>query len=262
MAGEVYRFLLRMPEHLRDRLKAAAERSGRSLNAELVYRLERSLAREQRVLGRLRLQLGEGCMQRRTLRRWSIAAGVLASAMVVGFSAFVLNGATPAGPAVEAEMPTATAAHLAELKKAAPGSGGMSSEGPGGAADAAFAQRAFPDGTISLAEAAGARAAFAASKGRAFPRGKGVKGSWVSVGPSRALYPDSPFLNSFLYVPNAYVAGGRTTSIAIVETCKPGNCRAYITPAGGGIWRTRNILAGIFLRNRFRSMCSAIVLTL
>jgi hypothetical protein len=183
-------------------------------------------------------------MQRRTLRRWSIAAGVLASTMVVGFSALVLNGAAPAGPEVEAEMPTALAAHLAELKKAAPGNGGMSSEGPGGAADAAFAQRAFPDGTISLAEAAGARAAFAATKGRAFPRGKGVKGSWVTVGPSRALYPDSPFLNSFLYVPNAYVAGGRTTSIAIAETCKPGNCRAYITPAGGGVWRTGNILAG------------------
>ena len=66
----------------------------------------------------------------------------------------------------------------------------------------------------------------------------------MSVGPSRALYPDSPFLNSFLYVPNAYVAGGRTTSIAIADTCKPGNCRLYITPAGGGIWTAKNGLAG------------------
>ena len=90
----------------------------------------------------------------------------------------------------------------------------------------------------------GARDAFAASKGRAFPKGKGKKGTWVSVGPSKALYPDSPFLNSFLYVPNAYVAGGRTTSIAIADTCKPGNCRLYITPAGGGIWTTKNGLAG------------------
>ena len=40
-------------------------------------------------------------MQRRTLRRWSIAAGVLASAMIVGFSALVLNGAAPAGSEVE-----------------------------------------------------------------------------------------------------------------------------------------------------------------
>lgn len=40
---DVYRFLLRLPEPLRERLVHAAERSGRSLNAELVHRLERSL---------------------------------------------------------------------------------------------------------------------------------------------------------------------------------------------------------------------------
>ena len=120
----------------------------------------------------------------------------------------------------------------------------MSNDGPGGAAAAAFAQRAFPESTITLAEMQRARDAFAASKGRAFPKGKGKKGTWVSVGPSKALYPDSPFLNSFLYVPNAYVAGGRTTSIAIADTCRPGNCRLYITPAGGGIWTTKNGLAG------------------
>jgi hypothetical protein len=183
-------------------------------------------------------------MQRRTLRRWSIAAGVLASATIVGFSALVLDGAAPAGSEVEAELPGATAAHMADLKQAAPGNQGMSNDGPGGAADAAFAQRAFPESTITLAEMERARDAFAASKGRAFPKGKGKKGTWVSVGPSKALYPDSPFLNSFLYVPNAYVAGGRTTSIAIADTCRPGNCRLYITPAGGGIWTTKNGLAG------------------
>lgn len=39
----MYRFLLRMPVHLRQRLNAAAARSGRSLNAELVHRLEQAL---------------------------------------------------------------------------------------------------------------------------------------------------------------------------------------------------------------------------
>jgi hypothetical protein len=186
-------------------------------------------------------------MSRRTLRRWSVAAGALAATMIVALSAFVLNGAGPAGPAgpeVEGEMPTALAGHLDKLMEAVPGDGGMSSEGPGGGADSAFMQRAFPDTTISLAEMQGARAAFTSSKGRAFPRGKGKNGTWVSIGPSRALYPDSEFLNSFLYVPNAYVAGGRTTAIAISNTCNPGNCRLYITPAGGGVWTTRNGLAG------------------
>ncbi|MGH3005129.1 MAG: Arc family DNA-binding protein [Gaiellaceae bacterium] len=43
MAGGTYRFLLRMPEQLRARLADAAARAGRSLNAELVHRLEQSL---------------------------------------------------------------------------------------------------------------------------------------------------------------------------------------------------------------------------
>ena len=54
-------------------------------------------------------------MQRRTLRRWSIAAGVLASAMIVGFSALVLNGAAPAGSEVEAELPTALRRRISQI---------------------------------------------------------------------------------------------------------------------------------------------------
>jgi hypothetical protein len=160
-------------------------------------------------------------------------------------AAVVRSGSSVAkGGDVEPEFPTALGGHLEKLREAVPGNQGMAGEGPAGAAEAAFLQRAYPDDTISLAEVAGARAAFTASKGRPFPAGKGKKGTWVSVGPSRALYPDSEFLNSFLYVPNAYVAGGRTTSIAISDTCNPGNCRLYITPAGGGIWTTKNGLDG------------------
>jgi hypothetical protein len=232
-----------MPVHLREQLHGAAARSGRSINAELVHRLERSLADEQRVLGRLRQRQGEGNMRRRTVRRWSIAAGVLASTMIVGLSTFVLNGAAPAGPAVEAEMPNALAAHIADLRQAMPGNGGMSNDGPGGAAADAFDQRAYPDSTISLPDMERARDAFAASQGREAAVKLAATANWELVGPSRALYPSSPFLNSFLYVPNAYIAGGRTTSIAIGNTCTPGNCRLYITPAGGGIWRTQDGLA-------------------
>ena len=144
----------------------------------------------------------------------------------------------------EHEFPTALAAGLAKLRQAVPGNQGMANEGPASAAEAAFLQRAYPASTISPAQLQTARVAFASSKGRPFPKGKGKKGTWVSIGPSRALYPDTEFRNSFSYVPNDYVAGGRTTSIAIGETCNPGHCRLYITPAGGGIWTTKNGLAG------------------
>ena len=51
------------------------------------------------------------------------------------------------------------------------------------------------------------RTTTASAKGRAFPRGKGAKGTWASVGPSQALYPKTQFRNSFSYVPTDYVAG-------------------------------------------------------
>ena len=45
MAGEgIYRFLLRMPEELRVRLNDAASGTGRSLNKEIVDRLEQSFS--------------------------------------------------------------------------------------------------------------------------------------------------------------------------------------------------------------------------
>jgi hypothetical protein len=241
--AEVYRFLLRMPQHLREQLAAAAARSGRSLNAELVHRLERSLAHDSGVWGRLTSALGpgEGSMRRRVLWRTSLGVGVVASAMVAVFAAFVLNGASTAAPAVENEgMPTALAGHLAKLKQAVPGNGGMSAEGPGGAADAAFQARAYPDTTISVAEMNGAREAFTDVAGVPYRPGEG-DGRWESIGPSRSLYPFTEFRNSFLYVPNEYIAGGRTTSIAISDRCSRGRCEAYITPAGGGVWHTNNI---------------------
>ncbi len=44
MDDQTYRFLLRMPSTVRDSLREAAEASGRSLNGEIVSRLEASLA--------------------------------------------------------------------------------------------------------------------------------------------------------------------------------------------------------------------------
>ena len=60
MAGEIYRFLLRMPTHLRQRLTDATAESGRSLNAEIVNRLEESLADHPGVFRLLRLRTPGG----------------------------------------------------------------------------------------------------------------------------------------------------------------------------------------------------------
>jgi hypothetical protein len=92
------------------------------------------------------------------------------------------------GEAGEEPFPPALSRHLEELSRALPGEQGMSEEGPGSAAEAAFLERAYPDDRISVADMSGARAAFRAISKRPFPRGKPQPGSWVSVGPSQALY--------------------------------------------------------------------------
>jgi hypothetical protein len=162
-------------------------------------------------------------------------------ALMLGALGLALLWST-SGPqaASDAEMPKTFARHIEKHMKASP----AFEESPGGFADAAFQKRAYPAEAISVAQMNGAASAFSSAKGRPFPPGKGRPGSWVSVGPSEALYPGTPLLTSADYVPNRYVAGGRTTSIAISDTCQPGDCKVYVTPAGGGVWRTKNALTG------------------
>lgn len=150
---------------------------------------------------------------------------------------------TPAAPAAGGEMPAGLAAHLPQLLQSIPGDGGMAPEGPGSAADQAFEQDAYPTGTVSIAQVDRAKAAFQAAASRVAPDGRALADTWDMAGPSRALYPFTEFRDAFNYVPNEYVAGGRTTAIAISNVCEPLDCRAWITPAGGGIWSSVDILA-------------------
>ena len=183
-------------------------------------------------------------MTRRQRRRAAIGAILVAVVAIVAVGGLLSGGSGTSQAREEGEFPSALAGHLDQLRQTVPGNQGMAEDGPASGAEAAFLERAYPAETISLQAAAAARAAFSASKGRPFPAGKGKKGTWVSVGPSQALYPKTPFRNAFSYVPTDYVAGGRTTAIAIADSCKPGDCKLYITPAGGGIWRTKNALTG------------------
>src|SRR5215469_491841 len=127
---------------------------------------------------------------------------------------------------------------------------GRDREGPvGTAAEWRFMSRAYPGTDISIDKIEGARAAHAqhvadalAERAALGPAAASAAPTWVSLGPTRALYPFSPFRDFTGYVPNAYEAGGRTTSMAIAPVCVPRNCRLWITAAGGGVWRTDNAL--------------------
>jgi hypothetical protein len=185
-----------------------------------------------------------------TLPRPGLSSSISMAALAASIALLVipLTGRPAPSPAsglalAEEGMPRALSQHLERLAQTIPGNGGHA-EGPGADAEQAFDQRAYPGDTITVAQMEAARAAYGRLQGRPFPAGKGRPGTWVSVGPSQALYPATPFRNSFGYVPTDYYAGGRTTSIAISDTCAPGRCVIYITPAGGGVWRTKNALTG------------------
>ncbi len=153
------------------------------------------------------------------------------------------EGEEEEAPGMEGEgeaFPPALSEHLEELARTYPGNEGLEEEGPASAAEADFIARAYPAETISVGQMDRARAAFTKTKNKPFPQGKAKPGSWVSVGPSKALYPFEQLRTSDLYVPNAYVAGGRTTDSALAATCSPGKCVMYIAAAGGGVWRTKN----------------------
>jgi hypothetical protein len=180
-------------------------------------------------------------------RQRQLLAGIATGILAVSTGLVAAHFAGAEAPASvergDGEMPTALGRHLERLKQSIPGNQGMSEEGPASAADAAFLERAYPGTTISIRQMDTAKAAYAKASRRVLAADKAQTGAWSRVGPSRALYPDTPFRNSFNYVPNDYVAGGRTTSIAVSNVCNPNNCMAWITPAGGGVWRTGNILA-------------------
>src|SRR6186713_3116971 len=104
-------------------------------------------------------------------------------------------GADAARFTVERNTPAAVARHIKRFE-ALPGLEGMGPEGPGSADAERFFARAFPDTDIPLARIEAARNAAARLNGKPFPQGKGRPGTWVTIGPSNALYPFTQFRSS------------------------------------------------------------------
>ena len=90
-----YRFLLRMPEELRGELTEASSRSERSLNAEIVRRLEQSLRDEQRAAARL------VALQR--ARRAALAFGATGVAVFAAAFALATDSGTRSPARIQAD---------------------------------------------------------------------------------------------------------------------------------------------------------------
>jgi hypothetical protein len=221
LAREVYRFLLRMPGHLRGPLVDAARAAGRSLNAEIVDRLEQSLADTRPHLR------GENRMSK---TGWRLAAAV-------GLTLAVAAAVAVAGRVAGGSGTTQSINKLQQEYTIGKGNEGIgeASELEGAAQQAAF-ERAYPASEIPLQATLNA-----ASTWDQHTHGAHSSGAWQLIGPSDAVYPS--VLTPFIMGGAEYVASGRTTALAIGHPCVAGQCRMYVGAAGGGIWRTKNALS-------------------
>jgi hypothetical protein len=108
-----------------------------------------------------------------------------------------------------------------------------------GAAAEAYQAHAYPGPAVTAAEKEGARNAFRAARARGSAKGDAAGASWLPQGPLRA---EEPSLLS--YYGGGEVLAGRTTAMAIGDSCTAGRCRLWIGAAGGGVWRTDHALSG------------------
>ena len=184
---------------------------------------------------------------------------VLGVVAVVGLlSAALVAGALTRGPSAESaapqpaqlgerELSPALMKKLARAQRFSPaepqyeaGEGGTEEAGDG--ADD-WLKHASPGNDIPLAAITGSRQDWAALKTRGNSAGNLGGGQWDNLGPDNAVYPLNPFRNRYVYVPNEYVAAGRTAHAVIDPNCSAAKCRYWIANAGGGIWRTENAFA-------------------
>jgi hypothetical protein len=191
---------------------------------------------------------------RGVLARLGVVVALVAVAVVAALlmgRASTESAAPPPAASVEggAISPTLKA-KLASGARFAPGQTQYEA-GEAGEADAGLGEgaqewqmHAAPGTNIPLAAIQGSREDWSTMKVRGNSAGKlGDHGKWTNLGPDNAVYPLNPFRNRYVYVPNEYVAAGRTAFSVIDPNCGVHRCRYWMANAGGGVWRTDNVLA-------------------
>ena len=175
-----------------------------------------------------------------------VAAAVIGAIAIGGSSvdAAALSHARAVGPQ-DYELSPALRQKLGKAQRFAPGEPPIEA-GENEASDGAqeFLMHAYPLNEVPLASLNAAGNDWKTLKARGNSAGKlGENGKWTNLGPDNAVYPLNPRRNRGVYVPNEYVASGRTPFSLIDPNCGAAACRLWIANAGGGIWRTENAFA-------------------
>src|SRR6266481_8082458 len=122
---------------------------------------------------------------------------------------------------------------IAGNRRAMPGP--VTDHGPIGAAQEAYAHRAYPASDIPFKLTVNAQKAWANVMTMSQPSAS----PWTLVGPSTANFPDI-----LTFSGAAYTTSGRVTALAIDPACSNRRCTVWVGAAGGGVWRTDNALSG------------------
>jgi hypothetical protein len=229
VAKDTYRYLLRMPQALRERLASSAASAGRSFNAEVLHRLSMSLENET---GREKSIEGSHMSRRRL--RWAVVTAAaftaIAAALVV---AMVTSGSSNARSvpklAASAGDPDATAAQ-------------RQSAGGEAVTYEAYkaASKSYPAANIPLQWLQNADSTFSriAARSPKAPPNPALTDVWQQYGPQ--VYATYPGLLD--YGGAGYHAASRIVALAISNFCNANQCTIYAGPNGGGIWKTTNAL--------------------
>lgn len=222
-----FRFLLRMPLGLRERLNAAAEGAGRSLNREIVHRLEQSLELPDAAR---RQKKGD------TVRRLGSRRPLIALALVVlAATALAVVGARQHVGKLPGHRPYLKADP--DARTAVGKTGNLGS--PTSAEAQEISELAYPSNSLTASLLRNERNFF---QGKVQGRGDfhGDRG-WQLVGPATATVP--AVLNVFDNQASDFGVSGRVTALAVDPSCDSHSCRIWMAAAGGGIWRSDNALA-------------------
>ena len=225
MSGEgIYRFLLRMPQELRERLTDSASDSGRSLNREIVHRLEESF--ESAPLTVMRGNPGEVWRMRQVGRkRVAFVLATMVAAVIAVAAGLVATGRVHSASSIGAKL---------AAKEIERGSQGTANGGQGGESSELMAAMQQFDNARNAPSvngaAPGAYSAAYSSLQQLNPSG----GAWSELTKLKYDADDPDYRD---YYSNSSGGSGLVTG-RITGLAADGSGYVYAAAANGGVWRS------------------------
>jgi photosystem II stability/assembly factor-like uncharacterized protein len=226
LSGEgIYRFLLRMPQELRERLNSSASESGRSLNREIVERLEQSFEAPAPLVV-MRGNPGEVWRMRNVGRkRVAVVLATTVAALIAVAAGLVATGRVHSASSVGAKL---------AAKEIERGSQGTGNGGSGGeSSELLAAMQQFDNARMAPSSTGAAPGAYSTAYGNL----QSLKTSGGAWGELTKLPYDADDPDYRDYYSNSSGGAGRVTG-RITGLAADDQGDVYAAGANGGVWRS------------------------